>query len=222
MVARRNPLLPILAAVVALMAVVVWFRSGSDAGASGDARMAAVPPTPPADADTPADTLRTLTANVAQMSAELEAVRRENRELRQANDEMNAGQRQSEERLAQRLRAEREREAEAALVRERDESGAVAGLAARVEALSDAVGRLSVAGTASDIPVGLGLDDLAGQTPAAAEGLVWVEPLDQPAVAEPAGALYPASFAGDRGEEGAPSAGGLHSTGPERPPEPRP
>jgi cell division protein ZapB len=75
MVTRRNPLLPILAAVVVLMALFVWFRSGPDAGATDDAEMgsAAREGVPAADADTPADTIRTLTANVAEMNAELDA-----------------------------------------------------------------------------------------------------------------------------------------------------
>lgn len=221
MVTRRNPLLPVLAAVVVLMAVFVWVRAGSDAGASDATRTAEVTSPDVADADTPADTIRTLTANVAEMNAELEALRQENRALRQTNDELGASQRQREEQLAQRLRAELADQADDALAREQGESRVVEGLAARVEALSEAVGRLSVAGGASDIPVGLGLDDLAGKMPATASGLVWVEPLDQDGADGAAAGLLPTSSGGVRDKRPTASAGGLPLAEPEAT-EPRP
>ncbi len=58
--AKSNRMLLIIGVVVALMAVFVMFKSGSDAPAA----MTAVPDTPSADADTAADTIRTLTAEV--------------------------------------------------------------------------------------------------------------------------------------------------------------
>jgi integrating conjugative element protein (TIGR03752 family) len=61
---------------------------------------------------------------------------------------------------------------------------------------------------------------MAGQAPAAAGGLVWVEPLDQPAAKDAAGALRTAALAGDRGKDA--STGGDQPVAPAAPPKPRP
>ena len=48
----------------------------------------AVPQAPKPDADTPADTIKTLTANVSAMTSELNALRRDNTALKQENRDL--------------------------------------------------------------------------------------------------------------------------------------
>ena len=67
-----NRLLPIIASVVVLMLVFVTLKSCSNEN-ENQVVMSSVPQAPLPDADTPADTIKTLTANVAAMTAEVEA-----------------------------------------------------------------------------------------------------------------------------------------------------
>ncbi len=68
-VATSNRLLPLLAGAVLLMLVFVTLKSCS--GDRTDAVfMGSVPQAPAPDADTPADTIKTLTANVAAMTTD--------------------------------------------------------------------------------------------------------------------------------------------------------
>jgi hypothetical protein len=83
-VATSNRLLPVLAGAVLLMLVFVTLRSCSDGGGDGLV-MDGVPEAPAPDADTPADTIKTLTANVAAMTTEVEALRRDNAGLRRVS-----------------------------------------------------------------------------------------------------------------------------------------
>ena len=80
-IATSNRLLPIIAGVVVLMLVFVTLKSCSN-GVDDQIVMEAVPQAPVPDADTPADTIKTLTANVAAMSAEVKALRQDNATLR--------------------------------------------------------------------------------------------------------------------------------------------
>ena len=177
--ATSNRLLPILGGAVVLMLAFVTLKSCSQEEDSGVV-LDNVPTAPAPDADTPADTIKTLTANVAAMTAEVEALRRENATLARENQTLVANRTQIEENVATRLRREllsRERDAEN---QGRIDSGVLASLTDRVDRLAESVARVQP-GSGSDIPVGLGLEGVNTQAPAM--GLVWVEPLDAPAVA---------------------------------------
>ena len=72
--------MPLLGGVVVLMLIFVMLKSCT--GEGGDAVvMESVPTAPAPDADTPADTIKTLTANVAAMTSAVEALRRDNQRL---------------------------------------------------------------------------------------------------------------------------------------------
>jgi integrating conjugative element protein (TIGR03752 family) len=176
--ATGNRLLPLLAGIVLLMGAFVVLRSCS--GESGSSlTLKAVPQAPAPDADTPADTIKTLTASVAAMTSEVEALRRDNAQLRNENRALLASRAQIEENVATRVKREllaREHDGQA---RERADAGAMASLSARVDALAESLSRSKAPGAASDIPVGLGLDGL-GTAASPAERLLWVEPLDAP------------------------------------------
>ena len=79
--AVSNRLLPLLASAAVLMLAFVTVKSCSDNQKDGLV-MDAVPRAPSPDADTPADTIKTLTANVAAMTAEVKALRQDNDQLR--------------------------------------------------------------------------------------------------------------------------------------------
>ncbi|MCP3972286.1 MAG: TIGR03752 family integrating conjugative element protein, partial [Rhodobacteraceae bacterium] len=76
-IATGNRLLPVLAAGVLLMLVFVTLKSCSGED-DEQLVMETVPRAPIPDADTPADTIKTLTANVAAMTTEVKALRRDN------------------------------------------------------------------------------------------------------------------------------------------------
>ena len=103
--ATSNRLLPILAGGVLLMLVFVTSKSCStDDG--GTLMLDHVPQAPSPDADTPADTIKTLTANVAAMTAEVEALRRDNASLRKENQALMTSRTQIENNVATRVKRE--------------------------------------------------------------------------------------------------------------------
>ena len=71
-----NRLLPLLAGGVVLILAFVTLKSctGDD---EAPLVLEAVPQAPAPDADSPADTIKTLTANVAAMTAEVQALRKD-------------------------------------------------------------------------------------------------------------------------------------------------
>ena len=97
-----NRLLPILASSVLLLTVFVAIKSCSPDEAQPHL-MDAVPQAPKPDADTPADTIKTLTANVSAMTSELNALRRDNTTLKQENRDLIEDRQQIENNVLSRL-----------------------------------------------------------------------------------------------------------------------
>ncbi|MEJ1297736.1 MAG: TIGR03752 family integrating conjugative element protein [Candidatus Sedimenticola sp. (ex Thyasira tokunagai)] len=175
-IATSNRLLPLLAGAVVLMLAFVTLKSCT--GEQEDALvMEAVPQAPAPDADSPADTIKTLTANVAAMTAEVQALRKDNDQLRKGNRDLLANRHQIEENVTTRVKREllsREKDLDA---RNRIDSGVLSSLTARVDALSQSFSRSDPAQGSSDIPVGLGLDGV-GKGAVPAGSLIWIDPLD--------------------------------------------
>ena len=148
-----NRLLPFLALTILLILVAIGARS---CGGSGDRSvMQEVPKAAAPDADTPADTIRTLTARLGEVKTALEGVRNDSQALRDKQAD-----------LERDLRTEREG----------DRTGdRMAALTQRIEELSAQVHTMGQpkAG-AGEVPVGFGLDG-EGK-----EEVIWVRPLDQP------------------------------------------
>ncbi len=157
--ARSNGLLPILAISVVLMALFVGLKSltGKDSMLRG--LLDQVPIAPDPDADTPAETIRTLTAKVADMTAEMHALREDHHGL----------QRQREQ-LRQDLMADWK--AEQARQKKPDEGGLKQALLARLDELAKRVSALDLQAKPPALPVGVGLD------PADEGKIAWIEPLD--------------------------------------------
>ena len=171
---RTSRLLPILLGVVGLMVAFVVLRSCSG-DAPSVAVMEAVPQSPVPDADTPADTIKTLTANVAAMTAEVEALRREGERLREENRALLADDVQVEENLLARLQGEWRAKEQADASRRAADTDRLESLAARIEALSQSL--VQSPSRDADMPVGtFAPDSRTGH----GEGvpLVWIEPLE--------------------------------------------
>lgn len=182
---RQNRLLPIIAMLAVLLLILVAGRSCRD-DAEENVLLDRVPQAAQPDADTPADTIKTLTANVAAMTAELEALRQANTRLKTDNESLRQDRRAIDETVSVRL--ERELTEREAAQRAQSEQ-AMASLNARIDALGEALSAANdTAG--SDIPIGLGWD------PALSRDLVWIEPLDGMA-ATSGNALLPAAGRGD-------------------------
>lgn len=175
-IATSNRLLPLLAGVVVLMLAFVTLKSCSNEP-NDPVAMDTVPQAPVPDADTPADTIKTLTANVAAMTAEVEALRQNNTRLHDENKQLLNNRVQIEENVTTRVKREllsREHDQEA---RQRMDSSVLSSLTARVDALSQSLTSGESTQNAGDIPVGLGFDG-GGTSAQSVAGLVWINPLD--------------------------------------------
>ena len=175
-IATSNRLLPLLAGAVVLMLAFVTLKSCTGEQ-EASLVLETVPQAPAPDADSPADTIKTLTANVAAMTTEVQALRKDNDQLGKENRELLASRHQIEENVATRVKREllsREKDQD---VRNRIDSGVLSSLTARVDALSQSLSRSRPSPGGSDIPVGLGLDGV-GEGAAPSDSLIWIDPLD--------------------------------------------
>ncbi len=175
-IATSNRLLPILAGAVVLMLAFVTLKSCSTE-ADDPLLMDAVPQAPVPDADTPADTIKTLTANVAAMTDEVKALRRDNATLRNENRRLLSDRNQIEESVTARIKRELLAREEEHASRERLDSNVLSTLTARVDALSQSLPPMKSTPSNGDIPVGLGYDS-GGEGMLAPGGWVWIDPLD--------------------------------------------
>ena len=169
LITKQNRLLPILATIVVLMLVLVLSKSCADDD-TDDVMLDSVPIASAPDADTPADTIKTLTANVAAMIAELQALRQANADLGADNETLLRSHNEIEETVASKIEDEfASREKQQNLMNLQ----ALSSLSERVDALSEALTSYSVNAGNADIPVGLGLEGSYSTSE-----LVWIEPLD--------------------------------------------
>lgn len=173
LITRQNRLLPILTGAVVLMLVLVLMRACSDEQ-EAPSKLDTVPVAARPDADTPADTIETLTANVAAMTAELEQLRETNKRLQVDKDTLTAHEAGLQKRLDARIDAVVDAIASDAATEE--DRAALARLEQRVAALSETLDEARQPPMGEDIPVGLGLPTTEVPTE-----LVWIEPLDQSA-----------------------------------------
>lgn len=178
-----NRLLPLLAGVVMVLMAFVVVQSCSE-GQGETSVLTAIPQAPEPDADTPADTIKTLTANVSAMTTESRALRLDNAVLKQENQSLLKDRSQIENNVFSRLQKIMQAK-ELAKNEENNHSSDVSmlsALTARVDglaqSLSDRQRYLTEASNPSDIPVGLGLDGLSS-SPQSVDTLVWVESLEK-------------------------------------------
>ena len=175
-IATSNRLLPLLAGAVVLMLAFVTLTSCTGEQ-EASLVLESVPQAPAPDADSPADTIKTLTANVAAMTTEVQALRKDNDQLGKENRELLASRHQIEENVATRVKRELLSREKGEAARNRIDSGVLSSLTARVDALSQSLSRSRPSPGGSDIPVGLGLNGV-GEGAATSDSLIWIDPLD--------------------------------------------
>lgn len=170
---RVNKLLPIILGLLVLIVVVVVVRA-KGGGAHGNAQMATLPQTTAPDADSPAETVKSVAATV-------QDIKEQNRILVEQNRALLAQKTQ----IGNEIRSE----FEAARKKENEENHAfIEGLKGKIDDLSGRVTTLgatrnsaksdsttyAVNGGSGDIPAGLGYDD---ESLTLSDKVVWVEPL---------------------------------------------
>ena len=163
LLSRQNRLLPVLAIVTGLLFLLVLQRACSSDDQATPV-LKEVPSVVAADADTPSDTLNTLTANVAAMTAELKGLRSSNADLQRANQALVVEARVSEAAMQAQIS-----EALETYQRNGRDDNALTDMRRR---LDDIAAQLKAADY-SEIPIGFGLPSDATNTE-----LSWVEPLD--------------------------------------------
>jgi integrating conjugative element protein (TIGR03752 family) len=162
-----NRLLPIIAGLILLMLVVVGVKTTRQA--SEPVHLAAVPQAGRPDVDSPADTIRTLTAEVAVIKSESEKLQMQNEALLKQRDEIET-------------RVKAELQSQLAQDTQQQANEAVSQLAQQVDYFKNRLDQLStsagqtLANNGNDIPIGFGIgaDDglQAFESP-----LTWIEPL---------------------------------------------
>ena len=181
--ASANRLLPWLAGIMLLMLGFVALRACSHDPVD-NVVMESVPQAPVPDTDTPADTIKTLTANVAAMTAEVEVLRQAGDRLRKENRDLAQERSRLEENVMRDLRQELRALEQTQEVRRQADSGVLETLTQRVDALAKSLAS-SPAGLPAEVPVGSGLDPGEAHWMQDA-GTVWIDPLDAgPAGQEP-------------------------------------
>ncbi len=177
--AVSNRLLPLLATLVVLVLIVVTLQTCSGDSDSG-LLLTGVPTAPAPDADTPADTIKTLTANVAAMTTAVTALRQDNAALRKENQTLINNRSQIEENVATRLRRELRAREQDADNQARKDSGVLQSLTQRVDTLAASLNEVQNAQPDQAMPVGLGLEGFQGPggIPAAEPAVVWIAPLE--------------------------------------------
>ncbi len=166
---RSNRLLPVLG--IAMLAVFILVMQRACSGDDDQAvLLEAVPSVSAPDADTPEDTITTLTANVAAMTRELKRLEQDNKALRNDNHELQRQRQALEDNMSTRIAAEMKRLQEASSETDAD---AVAALNRRIDAIADSLSRSPPTTDGNDLPIGFGFD-----TPITNTEIVWIEPLD--------------------------------------------
>ena len=194
---RQNRLIPILGTVILVVVVAILVMSRRPGPEHVPMHSVPQPPAKSADADSPADTIRTLTAEVQAIKDESRKLREENGKLLQQNDDLNRNRSAIEENVTRRLTEQFSRP-------EASGSPVFSGLNRKIDELSAMVQRYTpeapppVPARGSDIPPGVGFDPATapptvaiaaapGAGPSGAAGLVWAEPLGSKAVVGPDG-----------------------------------
>ncbi len=173
--ARMNRLIPIIGGVMLLVAGVVGLRAcKQDDAPPPPAQMTQLPQAPAPDVDTPADTVRTLSAQVADLLDSTEKLTEENRRLREQATALLDRQQRIDERIRSQVN-------EALAANQQQAGQLVSALTEKVDRLAARLqthrqdGDSTTDSTAWDggtqLPVGFGTD-------ADATAIHWVEPLD--------------------------------------------
>ncbi|MEW8076019.1 MAG: TIGR03752 family integrating conjugative element protein [Candidatus Sedimenticola endophacoides] len=173
-----NRLIPLIAIIILVGAAFVVLRAVQTQTPPQPSMLSELPTAPAPDADTPADTVRTLSAQVADLLDSTKNLTEENRVLREQNQTLVNRQREDDTRIQAHVRQD--------LTRQQNVDGAVlSSLTRRVDQLSaQLTDKLNAVPTDSaatdDMPVGFGYEDDVST-------IHWVQPLNATEMASRAG-----------------------------------
>jgi len=185
-----NRIIPIIGAIVLLIALAVILKSRQQSPQPD--MMTSLPQAPAPDADTPADTVRSLSAKVASLAEHTRQLTEENQRLREANQ----AARVQEDRVIAKVRAALSSDIHRTAQKD---DNALSAVTAQLEQLRSKVSSLVVAApdttTSADMPVGFGYGDTSGAA------IHWVEDLNAPAAqsAKPGGLVFKTPFSTEGG-----------------------
>lgn len=196
-----NKLLPIIAGLVLVMLVFVGIKSFNQSG--DDTLLDKVPVAGTPDADSPADTIRTLTAQVASIKNESEKLQMQNQELLRQRQEIES-----------KVRAELLTEMRN--LKNKEDTAAVGKLTERLDYFKNQLDELTQAqngaaqpASGSDIPIGFGIGGGDGISLSKATEIVWIEPLGTNKDRQ-GNSVYPSL--GKSGDDTVAASGGLLGT----------
>ena len=167
----NNRLLPVIAILVLLALFFVLMRScGSDE--QPVPRMDSVPTASQPDADSPADTIKTLTANVGELIAEVDALRKDNADLHNERSELEA-------RFSNQIASELSDYNQSQTTIKNRSENEILDLKNEVESLNDQLQRLSQQLSSGEYPLGYGHDQQSSVLGGASSTTyMWIQPLD--------------------------------------------
>lgn len=182
---KSNKLVPILGIVILVIASVAILRSGAKAPPQ-PTTLASVPTPKPAegvtaDADSPADSLRTVASEVKKMRSDMEQLTGENKKLRAQNEDLMRNRNDVVDDVTRRLGDQLARPDAA-------KSPVFSGLSTRLDQLEQTISRYGAKASdsgAGDVPAGLGysqggapVGSFTGEASApTADMLTWIEPM---------------------------------------------
>jgi integrating conjugative element protein (TIGR03752 family) len=182
---KSNKLVPILGIAILVIASVAILRSGTQAPPQPTTLTAVPTPKPgepaTADADSPADSLRTVASEVKKMRADMEQLTGENKKLRTQNEDLMRNRNDVVDDVTRRLGDQLARSDAA-------KSPVFSGLSTRLDQLEQTISRYGAKASdsgAGDVPAGLGYSQggapggsFTGEAPApSADMLTWIEPM---------------------------------------------
>ena len=178
-----NRLIPLATGGMILLAGVVGLRA-CDSDHPDALTLSEIPVPPPADADSPAETIRTLTATVSGLNDRLSALSAENVRLQRQDRELRAS-------IAAQVKAEVEAERQRLESQSHSEDTvfeqAYAGLQSRLDELTAQLEQVKATpapaptfpAAGEDLPIGLGLDGMPKSMEESEGALVWIQPLER-------------------------------------------
>ncbi|MCY3885550.1 MAG: TIGR03752 family integrating conjugative element protein [Gammaproteobacteria bacterium] len=167
----NNKLLPIVAVVVLLGMFFVFVNScGTEDGAP--TLLDSVPASPEPDADSPADTIKTLTANVSELISEVDALRKDNADLHEARSDLETS---FSNKIASKI-SEYHQSQNGAGRRAENE---LRELFDQIDSLKSQIDDYQLESTGSRIPLDDGFDGLSyGVGSTETMPFVWIDPID--------------------------------------------
>ena len=177
-----NRVIPIIGGIVVVIAVAVALKSGERKPKPD--MMSQLPTAASPDVDTPADTVRSLSAQVAEMTEQTRRLSDENQRLR----EQNAAALDQEKRVAEKVRAELAQDIDRAGRRDDQTLNALSQQLEKLRGRLANVQPTTPSPAPGDMPVGFGYGGTG-----MADTIHWIEGLDAPAAGpnEPSAALAP-------------------------------